>query len=76
MLIVYEGPEPGVRLAPVSGDIWCPRGEPVEVPDDLGRSLCQQPYFSRPRRRRGTETHDPLAGTETPEQPDPTIETR
>lgn len=81
MLVTYVGPEPGVHLAPALGGTWMPRGEPVEVPDDLGRSLCEQITFTHPKRRRRTTAvaETPEAGPpvgEIPESVDPSVETR
>jgi len=80
MHVIYDGPGDGVRLAPVHGDVWMPRGEPVEVPDDLGERLCEQRVFTaasgrRRRRRSGTETPERPTAAETPESPTATGET-
>lgn len=71
--VVYEGPESGVRLAPALGDVWLPRGEPVDLPAPVARELLKQPAFRRPRGR--TEIPEQPKG-ETPETFDPSIETR
>lgn len=77
MWVVYQGPDSGVRLAPVAGDIWMPRDVPVEVPDEIGRALCDQAHFRPAKPRRRTESPgDPLADTETPEASHPADEVR
>lgn len=48
MRVTYTGPGDGVRLAPTLGDLWCAAGEPVDVPEDVGRSLCEQGTFTDP----------------------------
>lgn len=78
MLVIYEGPDDGVRLAPVHGDIWMQRGQPVEVPDDLGERLCEQPHYTAAparRRRRRMETPERPTASETPDAGAPATET-
>lgn len=49
MRIVYEGHTPEVYV-PLddtgTNEVWCTRGEPVEVPDTLAKSLLQQSVWS------------------------------
>lgn len=73
MRVVYDGPEPGVQLAPALGDIRLERGRPVDLPAEVARELLRQPHFRRPRRG---ETPERPSLTETPETTDPTVETR
>lgn len=72
MHVVYEGPDDGTQLAPSLGDVWCPRGVPVELPAPVALELLKQPAFRRPR---GSEIPRTPMG-ETPESFDPSIETR
>lgn len=69
MKIVYEGPDSrGVTLAPVTGTVVFPHGEPVEVDDDLGRKLIAQGTFTehRPKRRKGgSDGGSSAAGSDT-----------
>ena len=46
MKITYIGPSPAVDIAIEGGAIRATNGEPVEVPDDLGRSLLEQDTFT------------------------------
>jgi hypothetical protein len=44
--IKYVGPDVhGVTLGPLAGAISFPQGEPVEVDDELAKSLLQQDIF-------------------------------
>lgn len=78
MLIVYNGPDEGRRLAPAHGGTYLPRGESVEVPDPVGLSLLAQPWFSKPKRHRPVETPEqvepPSRGSAASVHPD--VETR
>lgn len=47
--VVYVGPGDGVRLAPVHGDVWCPRGEPIDVDPALAEALLEQDAFDTPK---------------------------
>lgn len=62
MHVIYSGPEDGVTLAPTAGGFWMPRGEPVEVLDDVGRSLCQQPDFKPAKVSKPSSTKPKDAG--------------
>ena len=44
--VVYDGPSPAVNIAVEGGSIVAERGEPVDVPDALAKSLCEQETFS------------------------------
>jgi len=49
MQVVYVGPFiDGVRVPHGSGEIHAAPGEPIEVPDDLGASLLEQPTNWQP----------------------------
>lgn len=73
--VTYVGPGPGVRLAPVHGDIWLPHGEPVDLPAALAASLAQQPQFKVTRGRVGANSPD-SPHHETPEALSPLEEAR
>lgn len=45
MKVVYRGPSPEVVVIIDGGGIHALRDEPVEVPAELGRSLCEQDTF-------------------------------
>lgn len=49
--VIYVGPETGVTLAPAAGGGWMPKGQAVELPEAVARSLCEQPDFVRARRK-------------------------
>lgn len=40
MLVVYSGPIDAVEIP--AANCIAVRGEPIEVPDEVGKSLCQQ----------------------------------
>jgi hypothetical protein len=44
--VVYVGPEEGVALSPDAGGAWMAKGQPVELPEELARRLCDSPDFS------------------------------
>jgi hypothetical protein len=64
MLIKYLGPSEEVSLAPDAGGITFRRGQSVDVPDDLARSLLEQSTFAKagkpPAKGRGSakRSHD------------------
>lgn len=47
MLIRYKGPADGVTLAPNTGGIHFPNGQPVDVPDELAARLLEQDTFEK-----------------------------
>jgi hypothetical protein len=54
MKIVYTGPSPAVV-----GNGWTAvNGEPFDVPDELGKSLCEQEHFAAVKK---TNKADPAA---------------
>ena len=60
MHVKYLGPSPSVDIVIPGGSIPAKRGESVEVPDDIGASLCEQDTFepvgAKPRAT--SEEHD------------------
>lgn len=55
MLVVYSGPIDAVEVP--AANCIAVRGEPVEVPDEVGKSLCQQDTWteSKPKSKNGGE---------------------
>lgn len=47
MLVTYDGPDDEVTLAPAIGGHRLERGQPVDLPPDVARSLLDQPGFSK-----------------------------
>lgn len=56
MKIKYVGPSPAVDIAP---GYHAPHGETIEVPDELGASLCEQDTFHEVKSKKA----DPAATT-------------
>jgi hypothetical protein len=44
VLVVYNGPIDAVEVP--AANCIAVRGEPIEVPDEVGKSLCQQDTWS------------------------------
>lgn len=66
MQVTYTGPDVQVTLAPAYGAITFPNGEPVDVPDELGRRLVEQATFRGARPAGDAKKRRPNTGpTET-----------
>lgn len=51
MLVVYSGPIDAVEVP--AANCIAVRGEPIEVPDEVGKSLCQQDTWSESKPKAG-----------------------
>jgi hypothetical protein len=60
MQIKYLGPSPSVMSAREGCIYFFPKNEPVDVPDDLGVSLCEQDTFKQVKSKKPA---DPAAST-------------
>jgi len=54
MRIVYTGPIDAVDIAETG--LTAPRGQAVEVPDELGERLCQQDCWEQAQARKTKES--------------------
>jgi hypothetical protein len=70
MKIVYRGPSPEVVIIIEGGGIHAPNGEPIDVPDDLGKSLCEQATFEEVKTtHKKKKPADPAAPVESAAEP-------
>ena len=60
MRVIYQGPSPEVVVIIEGGGIHAPRGEAIDVPDDLGESLLEQDTFKKAPTKK-TDKADPAA---------------